>query len=563
MDFLSLTQTETSIENLDIHFNPDGWGPVAGEKLDIFGDVPYSHFDKKDKLGRHADFVISNYPSYNQKTTSYQKRRDDYFQNNDFSFKHDAAEDSTFQLVDTSKTQSKNKFGAARNTAQRQQQRTNAQQNANRTAANANNRNAGARGAPIQPNNNKQTAGRYNNRRMDRKQDRVPSLAVGGDWDMIEEFDLAQLLKLAANIPKVQDLTVAGHLDQYDENFDKLTTRTAKLLKRVENKFFCDVTTSEDPVLERLAVEQVGDVYATDAILAQLMAAPRSVYSWDIVIEKVQGIIFLDKRENSSFDLLTVSETAHEPPSASEEFDEINHPDKLSVEATMINQNFSQQVLMDNVDGVRKSYEPNPFAEELEAGMEAASVAYKYRLFTLGNIRLVARCEVHCWTNKRGEEQLVSCHALHEWDSRFSGGVQWRQKIDAQRGAVLATELKNNSCRLARWTAQSLLAGADQMKLGYVSRTNPANPYEHAILATQFFKPKDFAQQINLSLTNVWGIVKMICELLLSKGDGKYVLLKDPNKAIVRLYSIPIDAFDAEEEEENSENEEEGDEQEE
>ena len=162
-----------------------------------------------------------------------------------------------------------------------------------------------------------------------------------------------------------------------------------------------------------------------------------------------------------------------------------------------------------------------------------------------------------------GEEQLVSCHALHEWDSRFSGGVQWRQKIDAQRGAVLATELKNNSCRLARWTAQSLLAGADQMKLGYVSRTNPANPYEHAILATQFFKPKDFAQQINLSLTNVWGIVKMICELLLSKGDGKYVLLKDPNKAIVRLYSIPIDAFDAEEEEENSENEEEGDEQEE
>lgn len=35
------------------------------------------------------------------------------------------------------------------------------------------------------------------------KQDRVSSLAVGGDWEMIEEFDLAQLLKLAANLPKV------------------------------------------------------------------------------------------------------------------------------------------------------------------------------------------------------------------------------------------------------------------------------------------------------------------------------------------------------------------------
>jgi translation initiation factor 3 subunit D len=95
---------------------------------------------------------------------------------------------------------------------------------------------------------------------------------------MLEEFDLAQMLKLAANPPKVQDIEVHGHLDQYDENFDKLTTRTAKLLKRAENKVFFDVTTGEDPVLERLAVEQVGDVYATDTILAQLMAAPRSVY---------------------------------------------------------------------------------------------------------------------------------------------------------------------------------------------------------------------------------------------------------------------------------------------
>jgi translation initiation factor 3 subunit D len=57
-----------------------------------------------------------------------------------------------------------------------------------------------------------------------------------------------------------------------------------------------------------------GNVYATDAILALLMASPRSVYSWDITIEKTNGIIFLDKRENSLFDFLTVSETAREPP---------------------------------------------------------------------------------------------------------------------------------------------------------------------------------------------------------------------------------------------------------
>lgn len=61
----------------------------------------------------------------------------------------------------------------------------------------------------------------------------------------------------------------------------------------------------------------------------------------------------------------------------------------------------------------------NPFGDDLEPGMEMASVVYKYRRFTLGNIRLVARCEVHCWTNKRNEEQMISSHALHEWDSRL------------------------------------------------------------------------------------------------------------------------------------------------
>jgi translation initiation factor 3 subunit D len=30
--------------------------------------------------------------------------------------------------------------------------------------------------------------------------------------------------------------------------------------------------------------------------------------------------------------------------------------------------------------------------------------------------------------------------------------------------------MKNNSCKLARWTVQSILAKADTMKLGYVTR---------------------------------------------------------------------------------------------
>jgi translation initiation factor 3 subunit D len=134
--------------------------------------------------------------------------------------------------------------------------------------------------------------------------------------------------------------------------------------------------------------------------------------------------------------------------------------------------------------------------------------------------------------------------------TRLSGGLNWRQKIDQQKGAVLATELKNNSCKLAKWTAQSILAGADQMKLGYVSRATNTNAFDHQVLGTQFFEPKALATQIALNMNTMWGIVKMICELLLNQPDGKFVLLKDPNKPTMRLYSVPLSTFEEDEEEE-------------
>jgi len=46
--------------------------------------------------------------------------------------------------------------------------------------------------------------------------------------------------------------------------------------------------------------------------------------------------------------------------------------------------------------------------------------------------------------------------------------VDWRAKLDTQRGAVLATELKNNSCKIAKWTASAMLAGSDIVKFGCV-----------------------------------------------------------------------------------------------
>jgi translation initiation factor 3 subunit D len=49
---------------------------------------------------------------------------------------------------------------------------------------------------------------------------------------------------------------------------------------------------------------------------------------------------------------------------------------------------------------------------------------------------------------------------------------------------------------------------------------------------------------MNLQLSNGWGIVRTIADMCLKREDGKFVLVKDPNKSILRLYEVPAHSFD-------------------
>ena len=147
---------------------------------------------------------------------------------------------------------------------------------------------------------------------------------------------------------------------------------------------------------------------------------------------------------------------------------------------------------------------------------------------------------------------MVTIRALNEFDPRAQGAggaPDWRSKLDSQRGAVVATEMKNNSCKLAKWTVQSVLAGADLMKIGYISRANPRDNTRHVILSTASMRPTDFAAQLNVSLANGWGIIRTVTDLCMKMPEGKYVLVKDPNKPVIRLYAVPPGAFTGEDDE--------------
>lgn len=61
---------------------------------------------------------------------------------------------------------------------------------------------------------------------------------------------------------------------------------------------------------------------------------------------------------------------------------------------------------------------------------------------------------------------------------------------------------------------------------------------------------------MNLNLSNGWGIVRTIIDMVRGMKEGKYVLVKDPNKSLLRLYEVPPGSFEEVEEEVGAEVEE-------
>ncbi|KAK9275418.1 hypothetical protein L1049_022682 [Liquidambar formosana] len=514
-----------------VPFNPDGWAPPDNPNPlpNHPTNVPFAPFSRSDKLGRIADWTrTNNNPSRNKNPS------DAVFDfTGDDSFGGGAGiaadEDPSFRLVN-GKPPPRPKFGPKWRFQQQRQlpQRRDEEVEARKREA------------------EKERARRdrmYNNNRgsnMPRREAASfkSSVDIQPEWNMLDQIPFSTFSKLSFSVPEPEDLLLCGGLEFYDRTYDRVTPKNERRLERFKNRNFFKVTTTDDPVIRRLANEDKATVFATDSILSTLMCAPRSVYSWDIVIQRVGNKLFFDKRDGSQLDLLSVHETSQEPlPEAK---DDINSAHSLSVEAAYINQNFSQQVLIR--DGNKVTFEePNPFANE---GEEVASVGYRYRRWKLDDeMYLVARCEVQSVVEVNKQRSFLTLNALNEFDPKYSG-VDWRQKLETQRGAVLATELKNNANKLAKWTAQALLASADLMKLGYVSRVHPRDHFNHVILAVVGYKPREFAAQINLNTSNMWGIIKSIVDLCMKLNEGKYVLVKDPSKPQVRIYEVPADAFE-------------------
>ena len=539
-----------------VNDNPLGWGP--NNVPEKYQDLPYQKFSKSDRIGKVADWNLIVHNT-DKKNMRYQPQFAVGNVGGQYAYFHDEDE-SQFTLVDQSrvnKPQYQKKFKNINNRNNRRYQK-----NFNPKLPGGGKQMGGGKDGQnknMMGGNKKMGGGNYNNKKNNRNQikAREPSVKVKDDWRIVEEIEFSRLAKLS--LPSVDtpvDLKVCGSLEYYDKNYDRINTKVitaTNKLKRI-NRAYHNVTTTDDPVIRSLAKTE-GTVYATDSIIATLMCCSRSVYPWDIVVSKIGNKLFFDKRDDSNFDLLTVGETSSEPPQA-DDSKHINSASSLALEATFINHNLAQQVLLMNKE--RHTFaEPNPFAEGDE--IEIASVAYKYRKWDLGNnIQLIVRSEIDAVTTggSNDEKKYLNIKALNEWDPKANSGLDWRMKLDSQPGAVLAAEIKNNGCKLAKWTVCSLLAGVDQLKFGFVSRSNARATDSHLILGMQQFKPEEFASQMALNLDNAWGIVRCIVDMLNREKDGKYIIMKDPNKPMIRLYEVPENALSEEEDGDLNDNDE-------
>lgn len=466
------------------------WGPPTTTDALVDG-VPYAPYSKGDKLGRMADWTAEGKDREGRGGRQQYNRayRDQqvYGAGTSSLFAVQVAEDeSSFSVVDNTRTSTKTRGFGRGGVAFRSRGRGARDQRGGRggTFQRVGGR-GGQQGYYDQRGGRGGRGRRFGWKDYDKPQrNRDSSVTIKSDWQMLEEIDFNRLAKLNLETSAGEDIESYGFLYYYDRQYDKAPVKNTERKLNVVDRVAYNVTTSSDPIIQELAEKDEATIFATDNILSMLMCANRSVYSWDIVITRLGNKIYLDKRDGSSLDMVSVNENAADAPLEASEGnkDAINFPGALALEATFINHNFLNQTVMESETSKFDMPHDNPFYNPSEETEPLASKAYKYRRFDLSlekdedPLHLIVRTEIDAVmkNNVSGDDQFLTVKALNEFDHKAQGSggaLDWRTKLTSQPGAVMATEMKNNGCKLARWTTQSILAKADVMKLGYVTPT--------------------------------------------------------------------------------------------
>lgn len=386
---------------------------------------------------------------------------------------------------------------------------------------------------------------RFADRMAQRK--REPSVIVSSEWRIIEEIEFNRLAKLQLDPDDSIPIKTVGSTFYYDKAADKIDTRQEKLISTPSNSPVRVILppVEEDKIMLGIARDENIQIIAPDHIAALLMAAPRTTLPWDVLIKRRGELVILDSRLDCDIDLLPVNETSPDaPPDDRASADTINSASSLARETARLALNIPS--VLTKADDTLAKFDVAPQLSKDE------NVAVRYAKLDLGDgaVMLVRSHISSVLRGTRNDENDIPMHmaALLEYEHKGASGMDWRLKLDNQRGAVFAHEIRNHGAALARIVFKALLSAIEHIKLAYFSRVSVKDTTRHALLGVHEFEPYELANQMNLNVPNGFGVLRTLidlCRRLPTNCD--YILMRDPNKATLRLYKLPggdTNAFD-------------------
>eukprot|EP00347_Sterkiella_histriomuscorum_P018459 403345439 len=556
------------LSDLGVSLNNSVFGPSAGTQWDNFDGKFYQPYNKKEKIGKVCDFVsvatqqamaqanlsTAAHTKLTQKTqaaaAAQAAPQKELFDEDDKGF--EVVEQET--VVKKKKTYTQGERGGRGGYQQRGGYQNWHQRGAQRGGRGGNQR--GGRGGYYR---GQQDYGGFVHN-FGKRGFREASIEIRGDWPVIEELSKNQLEKLNPVQATLSSVAAqCGEIHAYNRDLDKARTYKPQSLQVFNGQVF-NVQTLDDPVIKRLAQENKAQIFATETAVAAIMTAPKSLYSWDVVIKKYLDKIFIDKRdEHNMLDNLTVNETSSENQPMDDET--LNGVRQLMAEAVNVNNSWRYQQYAKNqkIDLAEK----DPFVEV--EGQVAARLGYLYKIWDLGNKRKICiRSTVHAYLPKQEQEPVdeeskeeakqvkqiyQNTYAVVEYENNKSN---WKQNLDLMMGQCMTREVQDNSAKVTRWVIESLLAGAEQIKFAFLTRKTAKSNQGHILLGTYGVSTNSFANQINLNMSNCWAILRDLIDGIYIDGkktgeqSGEYIYMKDPNKALMRLFRITAEDEDEE-----------------
>jgi translation initiation factor 3 subunit D len=340
------------------------------------------------------------------------------------------------------------------------------------------------------------------------------------DWQLLKNYPLTQLSTMQFPVKSVsQDIAHVGELFEYESKNDKIIARTGGLTWKRPITEVLDPSTHQDPLLlqiESMTEEESVLVVGTSTLFSQMMCSSRSVHPFDIVIVKKTDensgkvVLRLEKREDSEAASLAAS------ADSTHQFD-------------------LQQLLTDKVSEILPMDSGYQWVDD---DVTPPKVAFKYKTVKFADqFTAIVRTEL----SGVEKDKPILVRSLVETGPKFD----WKTKLDMQRGAVITEEIKKSNNRVARFVAESVLAGCETMKLAFITKKGPTTA--HSLLGVHSVKTSEIATQMGVTESNCWGIVKEIVNLIINEDkehpNMQYLYIRDPTKTAMRLYRLPGDGF--------------------